>query len=135
MSRSALRAAAALLVAAFAAAGAALALDGDRTPEDEKRAKDAEAAAVKEGEKLFRDEAIGTNDRSCSTCHDSPKRPDLSLKGVTTRFPRYDDDAGRVITLQEKFMQMHERSLKSRKPFPLGDRRWTALEIYLKGLK
>ena len=135
MPRAPLRTAAALLLLACCAGGAALALEGERTPDDEKKAREAEAAAVKEGEKVFRDEAMGTNDRSCSTCHDSPKRPDLSLKGVTGRFPRFDDDAARVITLQEKFMQMHERSLKARKPLPLGDRRWTALEMYLKGLK
>lgn len=121
------------LLAAAALAGSALALEGESDPA--KTARDAEAAAAKAGAALFRDEALGTNERSCSTCHDNPKKPELSLKGVTTRFPRYDEDAGRVITLQEKFVQMQERSLKARKTLPLGDPKWTALELHLRGLK
>ena len=95
----------------------------------------AEKDALDLGRKVFRDPALGTNDRSCATCHDNPKRTDLSLKGVTARFPRWDRQAGRVITLQEKFVQMQEKSLKARKALPLGDARWTALEMHLRGIK
>lgn len=120
------------LLAAAALVGTALAAQEE---DPAKAARDAEAAAAKAGAALFRDEALGTNERSCSTCHDNPKKPELSLRGVTTRFPRYDEDAGRVITLQEKFVQMQERSLKARKTLPLGDPKWTALELHLRGLK
>lgn len=121
--------------------GAVLAQDGGRLPappsdaEVQKAAADAEGAAVRLGQKLFSDTALGAGERACVTCHENPKRPDLSLKGVTTRFPRYDLNAGRVITLQEKFAQMQERNLKARKGLPPGDARWTALELYLRGLK
>jgi len=126
-----------LLAAAAAIAGAALGQEdeGDLSPEDRKAMEAAERDALALGGKVFRDAALGTNDRSCATCHDNPKRKDLSLKGVTARFPRWDRQAGRVITLQEKFVQMQERSLKARKTLPLGDARWTALEMHLRGLK
>ncbi len=126
------------VLGAAALGGAVLAQDGPKPPpgpEEEKVARDAEAAAVKAGQKLFSDPSIGAGERACVTCHENPKRPDLSLRGVPARFPRYDADAGKVITIQEKFVQMQERSLKARKTFPLGDARWTALELYLRGLK
>jgi len=103
--------------------------------EDEKAAKAAEEDAAKLGAKVFRDVSLGTNDRSCSTCHDNPRKPELSLKGITSKFPKWDRTAGKVITLQQKFVQMQERSLKARKPIPVGDDRWTALEVHLRGLK
>jgi cytochrome c len=132
------RIAIALLVAAAAAvAGAAIAQEepDELSPEDRRAMEAAEKDALDLGRKVFRDAALGTNDRSCATCHDNPKRPDMTLKGVTARFPRWDRQAGRVITLQEKFVQMQERSLKARKTLPLGDARWTALEMHLRGLK
>lgn len=131
------RLAALAILLAAALGGAALALDeeGEMSPEDLKAAKEAEEAALRTGLKVFRDASLGTNDRSCATCHDNPKRPDLSLKGVNARFPRYDVNAGRVITLQEKFVQMQERSLKARKALPVGEARWTALELWLRGQK
>ena len=107
----------------------------DLSPEDRKAAEAAEKEALALGSKVFRDAALGTNDRSCATCHDNPKRPTLSLKGVSAKYPRWDRTAGRVITLQEKFVQMQERSLKARKALPLADARWTALEMHLRGLK
>jgi len=131
------RTAAALLLAAAALGGVSLALagDGEGADADARRAREAEEAAAKAGAKVFRDEALGTAERSCSTCHDNPRKPELALRGVTGRFPRYDEDADRVITLQEKFVQMQERSLKARRTLPLGDPKWTALELFLKGLK
>ena len=136
MTRSAL-AAILLLAAGVLAASAVRGQDGggELSPEDAKAAAAAEKEALALGGRVFRDAALGTNDRSCATCHDNPKRPDLSLKGVVAEFPRWDRQAGRVITLQEKFVQMQERSLKARKAMPLGDARWTALEMHLRGLK
>jgi len=128
-------AAAAILAAAACglAARALVAQDEGGAPGPE--AKAAEDAALKLGGRVYADTALGTNDRSCSTCHSNPKRPDLTLKGVTDRFPRYDKNARKVISLQEKFMQMQERSLKTKKPLPLADERWTALELYLRSQK
>ena len=54
---------------------------------------------------------------------------------MASRFPRWDRNAGKVITLQQKFVQMQERSLKAKKTLPLGDDRWNALEMHLRGLK
>ena len=119
-----------VLLGAAAAGGVALAFDGPRDP---KAAQAAEEAAAKVGEKAYKDVGLGAGEKSCSSCHD--KKPELNLKGVVTRFPRFDDEAGKVITLQEKFMQMQEKRLKGKKILPLGDKTWTGLEIYLKGLK
>jgi mono/diheme cytochrome c family protein len=95
----------------------------------------AEDASRKLGAKVFEDKALGAGERSCATCHDNPKKPELSLKGVAGRWPRYEKSAGRVLSLQEKFVQMQEKSLKAKKTLPLGDERWTALEMHLKSLK
>ena len=126
-----------LLLPLFAAgAAAALALgEDDLSPAEQKAAQAAEQKALELGRKVFTDPSLGTADRSCSTCHDNPQKPQLSLKGVTARFPRWDRDAGKVITLQQKFVQMQERSLKAKKTLPLGDDRWNALEMHLRGLK
>ena len=104
--------------------------------EDEKEAgaaKAAEDAARELGKSVLTDLSLGTNERTCATCHENPKRPDLNLKGVTARWPRFDKRADRVITIQEKFAQMQDRNLKAEKTLPLGDKRWTALELYLSG--
>ena len=123
----------ALFLVLAAAGGAALAVA--EGPGEDPAAKAAEETAAKGGDKMFHDAAAGSESKSCSTCHDNPKRPELSLKGVGTRFPRYDKEAGKVLTLQEKFMQMFDKKLKGKKPIPLGDARWTGLEMYIKGLK
>jgi len=126
-------AAAPLAVLVLAAGAAALALgEDDLSPEDLKAAQAAEAKATDLGRKVYTDPSLGTADRSCSTCHDKPEK---SLKGVTARFPRWDRNAGKVITLQQKFVQMQERSLKAKKTIPLGDDRWNALEMHLRGMK
>jgi cytochrome c len=128
-----------LAAAALAAASGALALEddegGELGPEDRKAAKAAEDAALRLGQKTFADPSLGTNGKSCSVCHDNPRRPDLSLKGVAAKFPKWDRTAGKVLTLQQKFAQMQQRSLKAGKPLPLGDDRWNGLELYLRGLK
>ena len=136
MTRHAL-AATLLLAAGVLAASAVRGQDegDDLSPEDRKAAEAAEKDALALGVKVFRDAALGTNDRSCSTCHDNPKRPDMTLKGVVAKYPKWDRATGRVITLQEKFVDMQTRSLKARKAMPLGDARWTALEMHLRGLK
>jgi cytochrome c len=127
-----------LLAAASLPAGVLLAQSGDEgapSAEDEKAAKAAEDAALKLGQKVFNDPSLGTKDNCCATCHNNPKRPDLSLKGVTARFPRWDRNAGKVITLQQKFQQMQERNERAKKAIPLGDDRWNAVEVYLRSLK
>jgi cytochrome c len=127
-----------LAAAALAAATGALALGGDDdapSPEDLKAAKIAEDAALKLGQRVFTDPSLGTNGKSCNVCHDNPKRPDLRLKGVAEKFPRWDRNAGKVLSLQQKFAQMQQRSLKAGKPIPLGDDRWNGLEVYLRSLR
>ncbi|MHC4923219.1 MAG: hypothetical protein ACYTG4_03965 [Planctomycetota bacterium] len=98
-------------------------------------ARAAEKQALALGAKVWKDKALGPKGRTCMKCHTNPKKPELRLNGVHEKYPRYDRNAGRVITLQEKFVQMQERSLKAKKTLPLGDERWTALELYLKSLK
>ena len=125
-----------LALALLAGGAAALALgDDDLSPEDQKAARAAEDKALELGRKVFTDPSLGTAERSCSTCHDNPQKPQLSLKGITGKFPRWDRNAGKVVTLQQKFVQMQERSLKAKKTIPLGDDRWNALEMHLRGLK
>jgi cytochrome c peroxidase len=127
------RALALLLPLVLAGGAVALALgDDDLTPEDLKAARAAEEKGLELGRKVYTDPSLGTADRACSTCHDKPEK---SLRGVTSRFPRWDRNAGKVITLQQKFVQMQERSLKAKKTIPLGDDRWNALEMHLRGLK
>jgi len=123
-------------LAILAGGAVAVALgEGDLSPAEQKAARAAEEKALALGGKVFTDPSLGTAERSCSTCHDNPQKPQLSLKGVVSRFPRWDRDAGKVITLQQKFVQMQERSLKAKKTLPLGDDRWNALEMHLRGLK
>jgi sulfur-oxidizing protein SoxA len=136
MGRPLVRAAAVLAAAAALAGAAALALEGDPlSPEDQAKATAAEKKSLEEGNRLFRDAALGTNDRTCATCHENPKRPDLGLKGVAAKYPRWDREAGKVISLHQKFQQMQEKSLKAKKAMPLGDDRWNALEMHVRGLK
>ena len=133
------RLAASLVAAAALAAGAAVLAqdggDGAMSPEDLKAAKAAEEEALRLGQKVFNDAALGTNDKTCAKCHQNPQKPELSLKGIHGKFPRWDRAAGKLITLQEKMVQMQELRLKTKKSLPLGDARWTALELYLKSLK
>jgi len=129
---------AAALAAGLLPGGALRALAGDEdalTPEDLKTARAAEDAALRLGQKVFNDQSLGTKDNCCATCHSNPKRPDLSLRGVGSKFPRWDRNAGKVVTLQQKFQQMQERNERAKKAIPLGDDRWNALEVYLRSLK
>jgi cytochrome c len=137
MARTRGAAAAMVAVAVAAAAWTAGGVRAAQDPEaaDAAIAKGAEEAAAKAGAKAFEDKALGAGERSCASCHSNPRKPELSLKGVAERFPRYDKSAGRVLTLQEKFVQMQEKSLKAKKTIPLGDERWTGLELHLKSLK
>jgi cytochrome c len=131
------RLASGLAVAALAAWTAVLAQEKreDLTPADQKAAAAAEDEALRLGQKVFNDASLGTAERACAKCHNNPNKPELSLKGINAKFPRWDRQASKVITLQEKFVQMQERSLKAQKTLPLGDARWTALEIYVRSLK
>ncbi|MCK6478820.1 MAG: hypothetical protein HUU06_00085 [Planctomycetaceae bacterium] len=128
----------ALVAAMCLAAGVrVLAQDHDHGAHEEDKeaaakAKAAEDAALELGKKTWIDKTLGSNERACVTCHENPKRPDLDLKGVTAKWPRFDEHAGRVLTIQEKFVQMQSRNLKAEKTLPLGDERWTAIEMYLR---
>jgi cytochrome c len=135
--RAAIAAVVLLSVAALPAAAilAQSADEGGMSAEDLKAAKAAEDEALKLGQKVFNDPSLGTKDNCCATCHNNPKRPDLGLKGVAAKYPRWDRTAGKVISLQQKFQQMQERNERAKKAIPLGDDRWNAVEVYVRSLK
>lgn len=92
------------------------------------RRKDWEAAVAR-GKEVFADAALGTNGKSCSSCH-----PPETLAGVTERYPAYDTAAGRYISLQERLQKMIVTKLAGPE-IPLGDPRTVALETYLKSIR
>ena len=85
--------------------------------------------AVAKGREAFNDTTLGTNGKSCATCH----KPE-DLKGVAERYPQFAVKLGRVVVLQEWLRMMVEVKLEGQ-PLPPGDSRATALEAYLKSLR
>ena len=99
--------------------------------EDSKKvAADALAKAIETGKKLFADKSIGTSGKSCTKCHEDPKRPKLSLAARANTYPKYDRREKKVITLGQKVNQMVVRMLKG-KAEDLGSERLVAIEAYL----
>ncbi len=94
---------------------------------------DALKKAVETGNALFRSGTFGTNGRSCTKCHENPRKPAMNLGKRVGNYPKWDRREGKVITLGQKLNQMLSRMLKGRAE-PLGSEKLVALEAYLMSL-
>lgn len=92
------------------------------------RRKDWEAMVAK-GKEVFADTHLGTTGKSCASCH----RPE-ALRGVSDKYPAYDAQLARYVSLQERLQRMIVSKLTGPE-IPLGDPRTVALEAYLKSLR
>lgn len=77
------------------------------------------------GESLFTSTDLGTNGKSCNTCHKNMK-----LSGIRSKYPGYSEQIGKVVTLSEQINYMIKTNLKGT-PLKLGDEKLTALNVYL----
>ncbi len=103
---------------------------------EDESAKAAEAMkkAVDEGNRLFRDPALGTSGKSCASCHEDPEKPKLALAARIGDYPKWDRREGAVITLGQKLRQMVEKNVKGTAP-ELGSATLVAIESYLMTLR
>ena len=85
--------------------------------------------SVARGMAAFNDTSLGTNGKSCSSCH----QPE-DLKGAGERHPKFDAKLGRLVSLQERLRVMIETKLDGKAP-PLGDGRMVDLEAYITSLR
>lgn len=83
---------------------------------------------VAQGRAVFADPSLGTNGKSCASCH-----REEGLRGVADRYPEYDAALNRHVSLQERLQSMIRTKLGGR-DLPLGDARTVALEAFLKSL-
>jgi cytochrome c553 len=86
-------------------------------------------ASVARGMALFNDASLGTNGKSCGSCH----RPE-DFKGAADRYPALDVKLGRLVSLQERLQMMIQAQLGGA-ALPLGDPRTVDLEAYVKSLQ
>ena len=83
-----------------------------------------------EGKRLF--ESAGANGQSCSSCHTAGgKGPDL--KGVATTYPKWNEQQGRVIILEQRINMCRIKNMDS-PHFPLGTPESNYLTSYVKSL-
>jgi sulfur-oxidizing protein SoxA len=81
---------------------------------------------VEKGSALWRSTA-GTNGKSCAACHGDAG---TSMKGVATRYPRTDPDAGRLQNLEGRINQCRERN-QGAKPLEYESEALLALTAYV----
>ncbi len=86
---------------------------------------------VEYGKLLFADASLGTNGKSCLTCHDPPS----TLSGVGEKYsPKaYFNMGKKEMSLKEVINFCIEVPMKG-KPLPEDDERLLALEAYLRSL-
>ena len=65
---------------------------------------------VANGEVLWRTAPMGGNGKSCASCHTDAK---TSMRGAATKFPRFSQSAGKVITLADQVNQCRTGALKA----------------------
>lgn len=90
--------------------------------------RDAWIASVARGEQLFSDQGLGTNGKSCSSCHDAG-----SLKNVEDAFPKFDPVRKRFVDINEAINYMIQERMKGT-PLPPNDQRYFDLLAYIKSL-
>ncbi len=112
-----------LLVAIFAGCAQKSQTEGTKTEKP--------ANPVEYGKVLFADASLGTNGKSCLTCHDPPS----TLSGVGNKYsPKaYFNMAKKEMTLKEVINFCIEVPMKGQ-PLPENDERLAALEAYLRSL-
>ncbi len=97
---------------------------------------------IHRGSLLFASSALGSNGRSCMTCHRGggmvqgrlPNGKIIpSLKGVAAKFPQYNAKAGKVITLDMRINSCIQNALGGM-PLSYNGKRMVAMVSYLTSL-
>ncbi|MCX7766775.1 MAG: hypothetical protein N2246_08760 [Candidatus Sumerlaeia bacterium] len=97
------------------------------------------AEASERGKKIFADPALGTNGKTCNSCHlefgRSEKPGPLDAKNFLRkdRFPKYVPRANRVMTL-DQMIQLCITTQLAGKPLNWDDSRLTDLAVYVNSL-
>ncbi len=98
-----------------------------------------ERAAITMGRKLFKDSSLGTNGKSCNSCHinmgRSYKKGPMGAMNFFSRekYPRYFMMAKRVMSLDQIINTCVKMALKG-KPLKWNDPKLTALNAYISSL-
>ncbi len=88
--------------------------------------------AVARGEKLFADASLGTNGKSCNSCHTDSGKGDSALTGRSP-FPKVFSMAKQMRTLDQTIQGCIMGALKGQ-PLPWDDARLTDLATYVNSL-
>ncbi|MBC7499687.1 MAG: sulfur oxidation c-type cytochrome SoxA [Herminiimonas sp.] len=81
---------------------------------------------VKDGETLWNTKA-GQRDQSCAACHASAP---ISMRGVATRYPAFDDQSSRPVNLGQR-INMCRRRYQHAAPLPAESHDLLSLESYV----
>jgi cytochrome c len=129
----------ALLVGLALASGAVTAAcfaqqkpDPDDPPVSNEAAKAAMDKALARGKELWNDKTLFK--KSCSSCHDNPDKPQLSMETRVYSYPAYSRRKKGIVTMHQKIQEMIEYSAVGK---PLDDKGTdiAALEAYVRSLK
>lgn len=85
---------------------------------------------LEEGKQLF--QQTGANGSSCASCH-SQGGKDPDLKGIAVTYPKWDEQQGRVVLLEQRINLCRIRYMDS-PHYPLGSPESNQLSGYLKSL-
>lgn len=96
---------------------------------------------IKRGKLAFENPALGSNQKSCQSCHFNGSQKDThsetiqvqNLKGVAAYYPRYSFQHQRVITLEQRINYCIEKYLMGH-PLALDDKTIVALCCYVTSL-
>jgi len=84
---------------------------------------------ISRGEEVFKDPQLGSNGKSCADCH-SPE----SLVKVKDKYPKFDKDLGRIVSLDEHLNYMVVKKMEG-PALKVGDERIFALSLFIKSLR
>ena len=99
-----------------------------------------EKAAIAMGRRLFKDSSLGTNGKSCNSCHinmgRSYKRGPMGAMNFFSKekYPRYFMMAKKVMSLDQIINTCVKMALKG-KPLKWNDPKLTALNAYISSLR
>jgi sulfur-oxidizing protein SoxA len=75
----------------------------------------------------------GKNGQACASCHSKEAKEPIDLSGAASRYPRFDQNLGRVVGIEEQVNSCRERRMAS-DALPLGGRTMNVLAGYVKYL-
>lgn len=84
--------------------------------------------SVARGEQIFSNPALGTNGKTCSSCHAKD-----SLKNIEDAYPKFDPVRKRFVDISEAINYMIQERMKGT-PLPANDQRYFDLLAYIKSL-